>query len=68
MKKIFSILLILSSLTIFSQVDENSSHNFDFDFYFGMGAQITNNYTLNDKLKLANLPELKKQCPSFKSE
>lgn len=65
MKKIILLLFLAITTVSFSQSDNEENQNFDFDFYFGMGAQITNNYTLNDKLKLANLPELKETMPEL---
>ena len=65
MKKIIFICLLSVGFQSFAQSDNDSNKKVDVDFYFGIGAQVQSKYNLNDKLKAANLPELKETMPEL---
>lgn len=65
MKKIIFVLLLTYSFQSFAQSDKESNEKVNIDFYFGIGAQVQSKYDLNDKLKAANLPELKETMPEL---
>jgi hypothetical protein len=66
MKKIIVFLFLASSCLISAQSsEEEASEKVSVDFYFGIGAQIQSKYNLNNKLKAANLPELKQSMPEL---
>ena len=65
MKKIIFVLLLTYGFQSFAQSDNDSNEKVDVDFYFGIGAQVQSKYDLNDKLKAANLPELKQTMPEL---
>jgi len=66
MKKLVVTLFLLTSYAMFAQSsEEETKKKVTTDYYFGIGAQVQNKYDLNDKLKLANLPELKEFIPEL---
>lgn len=58
---------MISSFVSFSQTDDEKEkcEKVDVDMYIGIGAQVQSKFDLNEKLKSANLPELKKFMPEL---
>ena len=64
-KAIVFLFLVSSSLIVAQSSEDTQGKKVDIDFYFGIGAQVQSKYDLNDRLKAANLPELKQTMPEL---
>ena len=69
MKKVITLLCLVISYTTFSQTTENKKEKEKEKvavlFYVGIGVQLQNSFSINDKLNAANLPELNEFTPEF---